>query len=47
MSLTWGHHSDLDSANAHMRHRRQRRANRAWLRDRFGWLRWPGGEMLP
>jgi hypothetical protein len=47
MSLTWGHHTDLDYANAHMRTRRQRRAVRTWLRARFSWLRWPDGEMLP
>jgi hypothetical protein len=44
MSLTWGHHTDLDYANAHMRNKRQRRTVRAWLRG-LRWLRLP--DLLP
>jgi hypothetical protein len=41
MSVTWGHRSDLDYANAHMHKRRKRRTGRPWWR----WLRLP--DLLP
>jgi hypothetical protein len=42
MSLTWGHHSDIEHVNAHMRKQRKRRTGRPWWR----WLRLPDfGDM--